>query len=252
MRRFLGAIALVASAALCLAAPAAAQYGASVRDRIGQVTPDGARAGETVTFVSNGVFTPGSAVDVVLVRALQGATGTLVGDDETTSSTGAVSHAFQIASGTSHGIYIVYATGTSAGGEPLRVVAILVVLPASAQATTAGPTGSGDGGTTAGPLTPSSSAQPVVPPAEVQSIQQAPAVEASLLDEVLRTGSSVVLDGETLVAAPGRGAAPGSAPPVASVATTNLPMAPLSAALVAIAFATGGLLVLRNRRTRLR
>lgn len=252
MHRSVAVMAVVASVAMFLGAPAAAQYGAGVRDRIGQVAPATAQPGETVTFTSNSVFTPGSTVDVVLVRARQQASGTMVGDDIATTSSGAVSHAFSLPDAAAHGIYIVYADGTGAGGRVSRVVAILIVLaaPADAQAQATGsPAGrseDGDGGDSA----VLSSAQPVVPPAEVQAIQQPAEVEASLLDEALPSGSSVVFDGEQLVVVSGPHREPPTGTPAAPATTAGAFRGPLGAGLVAVAFAGGGLLTLRQRRRR--
>ena len=248
MRRPLVVFALVAIATMSLVAPAAAQYGGGVRDRTGQVTPRLASAGETVTFTSNAVFAPGSQVDVVLVRARQRATGTVVGPDVATTSSGAVSYAFQVPAGTSRGIYIVYADGTSAGGGSLRVVAILVVLPSSAQATATGSSGGGADGRSGTAATPSS-APAVVPPADVQAIQQPAEVESVLFDEARRTRSPVVLDGERLLVAPGLEPAEAGSGAPESRATAG---GPVAAAVVAIGFAGIGLLALRQRRHRAR
>lgn len=249
MHRSLPVLAVVASAAMFLGAPAAGQYGASVRDQVGQVAPATARPGETVTFTSNSVFAPGSTVDVVLVRARQRASGTTVGDEIATGSSGAVSHTFSVPGATAHGIYIVYADGTGAGGQALRVVAVLVVLAApadaQAQATGGSPPRSEDGD--AGDPAVLSSGQPVVPPAEVQAIQQPAEVEASLLDEALPSGS-VVFDGEQLVVVSGPPDKSSTATPGAPATTAGDFRGPLGAGLVAVAFAGGGLLTLRQRR----
>ena len=251
MHRSLAVMAVVASAAMFLGAPAAAQYGASVRDRVGQVAPATARPGETVTFTSNAVFAPGSTVDIVLVRARQRASGTTVGDAIATTPSGAVSHSFPLPGATAHGIYIVYADGTGAGGQALRVVAVLIVLAApadaQAQATGGSPSRSDDGdGSDSAAL---SSARPVVPPAEVQAIQQPAEVEASLLDEALPSGS-VVFDGEQLVVVSEPRPAPPTGTPAAPATTAGAFRGPLGAGLVAVAFAGGGLVTLRQRRRR--
>lgn len=252
MHRSLAVMAVVASAAMFLGAPAAGQYGASVRDQVGQMTPATARPGETVTFTSNSVFTPGSAVEVVLVRARQRATGTRVGDDIATTSSGAVSYSFSLPGATAHGIYIVYAEGTGTGGQASRVVAILIVVAADAdteaQATGGSPDRSdgGDGGDSG--VLPS--AQPVVPPAEVQAIQQPAEVEASLLDEALPSGSSVAFDGGQLVVVSGPPQNLPTGTPATPAATTGAFRGPLGAGLVAVAFAGGGLVTLRQRRRR--
>lgn len=271
--RVLSAIGLALSAMLALGAPAAAQYGddPSVRERVGNVTPEQAAPGTPVVFTTDPVFEPGSTVQVFLVRALQGATPTPVGPASVVvTANGSITAAFTIPPGTPVGIYFVYATGTGDDDEDLRVVGVVIVragatsasltplaggggaasgpAPAAAGAAGIGEGGSasddvaaGDGGSGESATTPSAGS--VATPAEIQAIQYPADVEQVLYDEAVASGESVDLDANGLVLAGGVGGVGGEA-----AAGGDSAPAPIAAALVAGVFVAGGLFALRRRQ----
>lgn len=279
--RALGAIGLAVSAIMALAAPVAAQYGddPSVRERVGNTTPEQAAPATPVVFTTDQVFAPSAVVEVFLVRALQGATPTQVGPAVIANINGSVTASFTVPAGTPPGIYFVYATGTGENGEELRVVSVLIVLAPGASAAAFPPAAGGSdaapgpatatdgapaGGESSPPGTPGTAgavddtaatgegggASATTPPAgqvatppEIQAIQYPADVEQVLYDEAVASGEPITLDANGLVLAGGT-----DVPVTGDAAIGDSAPAPVAAALVAGAFVAGGLLVLRRRQ----
>lgn len=271
MRRLGSLAGIVGILAIFGIGPASAQYGGGgtttssssttsttaaepvVREQIGQSTPEDAHPGATVTFTSPaGAFQPGSTVDIVLMRSLQGAPANVVVDNAAVTSAGNATGSFDLANTLDPGVYTVYAEGTDENGDPIRVVSLLVVLesgesavlrqstvraePASAGGDPSGSTAS-SGSTAAAASTDPGVGDEVIPPPEVRALQQSPEVEAAILDEVAHSDATVAIDGNRIVVT-------ADVPAMSSDSNAST----VAAGAVAAVFVGGGLLALRRRR----
>jgi hypothetical protein len=211
-------LAAAAVAAALASEPAAAQYGPdptatststterSTEERVGNVTPEQATQGSSVTFTTDAGLPPGETGTVAIVRARQGASGTALGT-ATVGSDGRVSFTFTVPD-VEPGIYFVV---VEIAGE--RLVAVVVVVEVTTQASAAA--ARSEAPTLQGPPGGEAVAVPVA--AEVRALQLPADAEADLL-AAAKDGASVELQAGQLVATrPDTGAVDGasSAAPIA-------------------------------------
>ena len=201
-------------------------------DRVALTTPARLNPGDSTTFTSPAVFEPGSTVDIVLVRGQQGSSGSQIGVDVVVDANGSVTFNFTVPAGTDPGVYFVYAEGVDPDGNPIRVVAALVVVPeqAAAAKSDAPPAAA-----TADPA-PSDTATAAVPvpvPADVQRLQLSSDAEQQVLDQLAADdGATVAFDGQSVS--------------VTHDATES--SAPMTAGIAAAGLVAAGAIALRTRR----
>ena len=200
-------------------------------DLVALTTPARLNPGDSTTFTSPAVFKPGSTVDIVLVRGQQGSSGSQIGVNVVVDANGAVTFNFTVPAGTDPGVYFVYAEGVDPDGNPIRVVAALVVVPeqAAAAKSDAPPAAA-----TADPA-PSDTATAAVPvpvPADVQRLQLSSDAEQQVLDQLAANdGATVAFDGQNV-----------------SVTHDTESSAPMTAGIAAAGLVAAGAIALRARR----
>ena len=180
------------------------------------------------------MFEPGSTVDIVLVRGQQGSSGTQIGVDVVVDANGAVTFNFTVPAGTQPGVYFVYAEGVDPDGNPIRVVAALVVVPEPAPAGAKSTSPPAAATADPAPSDPAAATVPVSTPPDVQRLQLSSDAEQQVLDQLaVDDGATVAFDGQNVS--------------VTHDATTGS-SAPMTAGIAAAGLVAAGAIALRTRR----